>query len=87
MILYRFDVILLILTHTRATLVFLCFLHLRVEGNVSNLGGGNARFVLVSLAEIKLSLPELEGQPLRCGEEVCQGRFKPVDTREAYVGG
>ena len=39
----RFDIILLILAHTRATLVFLCFLDLRVE-DVSNLGGGNARF-------------------------------------------
>ena len=42
----RFDIILLILDHTRATLVSLCFLDLRVE-DVSKLrlGGGNARFV------------------------------------------
>ena len=39
----RLDVMLLIL-HIRTTLVFLCFLSLRVE-DVSNLGGGNARFV------------------------------------------
>jgi hypothetical protein len=39
----RLDVVLLIL-HSRTALVFLCFLSLRVE-DVSNLGGGNARFV------------------------------------------
>ena len=37
----RLDVMLLIL---HIVLVFLCFLSLRVE-DVSNLGGGNARFV------------------------------------------
>ncbi len=42
----RFDIILLLLAHTRATLVFLCFLDLRVK-DVSNLVGDNARFVVL----------------------------------------
>ena len=40
----RLDVMLLILAHTDDILVSPCFLDLRVE-DVSNLGGGNARFV------------------------------------------